>query len=150
LGRRLIERRATEAVIWGIPAVNYDLMLREMLTKTEGKVNQVLYWDRPIDWHDQTLMPNPDTIHFLAFFNTMANGPMVIEIPRASDAGSISGNIVNVWQTPLADVGPFGTDKGEGGKYLVLPPGYSAELPAGYIVLRPETYGGYALLRSDL
>jgi hypothetical protein len=36
-----IERRAVEAVIWGIPAVNYDLMLQEMLTRTKGKVNQV-------------------------------------------------------------------------------------------------------------
>ena len=41
LARRTIERRAVEAVIWGMPAVNYDLMLQEMLTKTAGKVNQV-------------------------------------------------------------------------------------------------------------
>ena len=38
---RLIRSRAVEAVIWGMPAVNYDLMLQEMLTKTAGKVNQV-------------------------------------------------------------------------------------------------------------
>jgi len=29
--RRNIERRAVEAVIWGMPAVNYDLMYQEML-----------------------------------------------------------------------------------------------------------------------
>ena len=28
LTRRTIERRAVEAVIWGMPAVNYDLMLQ--------------------------------------------------------------------------------------------------------------------------
>ena len=39
LTERTIERRAVEAVIWGIPAVNYDLMLQEMLDKTKGKVN---------------------------------------------------------------------------------------------------------------
>ena len=55
-----IERRAVEAVIWGMPAVNYDLMLQEMLTKTTGKVNQILYWSRPLDWKNQTLTPNPD------------------------------------------------------------------------------------------
>jgi hypothetical protein len=43
LARRTIERRAVEAVIWGMPAVNYDLMLQEMRTKTAGKVNQVIY-----------------------------------------------------------------------------------------------------------
>ena len=37
LVRRAIERRAVEAVIWGMPAVNTDLMLREMLAKTKGK-----------------------------------------------------------------------------------------------------------------
>jgi len=44
LNRRTQERRAIEAVIWGMPAVNYELMLHEMLTKTDGKVNQLLYW----------------------------------------------------------------------------------------------------------
>jgi hypothetical protein len=36
--------RAVEAAIRGMPAVNYDLMLQEMLTKTPGKVNRVIYW----------------------------------------------------------------------------------------------------------
>ena len=27
-----------------MPVVNYDLMLQEMLTKTAGKVNQVIDW----------------------------------------------------------------------------------------------------------
>jgi hypothetical protein len=54
LSRRNIERRTVEAVIWGMPAVNYDLMLQEMLTKTPGKVNQMIYWGRPLDWKNQT------------------------------------------------------------------------------------------------
>ena len=49
LNRRLIQSRAVEAVIWGIPAVNTDLMRQEMLTKTPGKVGQVIYWGRPLD-----------------------------------------------------------------------------------------------------
>ena len=28
LARRTVERRAVEAVIWGMPAVNFDLMLQ--------------------------------------------------------------------------------------------------------------------------
>ena len=38
LARRTMERRAVEAVIRGMPAVNYDLMLQEMLNKTKAKV----------------------------------------------------------------------------------------------------------------
>jgi hypothetical protein len=74
-----MHRRAVEAVIWGIPAVNYDLMLQEMLTKTPGKVNQVIYWGRPLDSKNQTLTPNPDALYFMAFFNTN-DGPVVLDL----------------------------------------------------------------------
>jgi hypothetical protein len=148
LARRAIERRAVEAVNWGMSAVNTDLMRQEMLTKTAGKVNQVIYWGKPLDWHNQTLTPNPDAIYLMAFFNTK-DGPIVLEIPPAN-GGSINGNIVDVWQMPLEDAGPSGADAGKGGKYLLLPPGYSEPVPEGYVILRPATFGSYALLRSNL
>lgn len=149
LSDRVVARRAFEAVVWGMPAVNTDLMLQEMLTKTKGKVNQVLFWSRPADWKNQTLTPNPDSIYFMAFFDTKEVGPIVIDIPPAN-RGSLAGNIVNVWQMPLEDAGPEGADQGKGGKFLILPPGYAAAAPSGYMVLRPQTYSGYALLRSNL
>src|SRR5262245_12989002 len=150
LGRRLIQSRAVEAAIWGMPAVNYDLMRQAMFNTTAGKENQVIYWGRPLDWHNQTLTPNPDSIYFVAFYNTKDVGPVVLEIPPAGEDGSLNVNIVNLWQMPLADGGLYGSDKGKGGKYLLLPPGYSKKVPDGYFALRPETYGGYALLRSNL
>jgi hypothetical protein len=149
LARRTIERRAVEAVIWGMPAVNYDLMRQEMFAKTKGKENEILYWSRPLDWKNQTLTPNPDSIYLMSFFNTKDVGPVVIEIPPA-DTGSLAGNIVNIWQMPLEDAGPEGADKGHGGKYLILPPGYAGTPPEGYISLQSDTYGGFALLRSNL
>ena len=150
LNRRAIERRAVEAANWGMPAVNTDLMMQEMLTKTSGKLNQVIYWGRPLDWHNQTLTPNPDAIYLMAFLNTKDAGPMVLEIPAAGDDGSLNGNIVDIWQAPLEDAGPSGADAGKGGKYLVLPPGYTSPVPEGYVALRPATFGSYALLRSNL
>jgi hypothetical protein len=150
LARRVIERRAVEAVIWGMPAVNTDLMLQEMLTKVKGKVNQIVYWSRPLNWKNQTLTPNPDSIYFMAFFNTKDTGPIVLDIPPADAGGSFAGNIVTFWQASLEDVGPEGLDKGNGGKYLILPPGYTGTPPAGYYVLQSDTYGSYALLRSNL
>jgi hypothetical protein len=150
LNDRTIHRRAVEAVNWGMSAVNTDLMLQEMINKTSGKVNQVVYWSRPLDWRNQTLTPNPDAIYLQAFFNTREAGPIVLEIPSAGDDGSINGNIVDFWQVPLEDAGPSGADAGKGGRYLLLPPGYSAPVPEDFIVLRPTTFGGYALLRSNL
>ena len=60
--RRAIERRAVEAVIWGMPAVNAELMF-EAMPAAKADFNQVVYWSRPINWKDQTLTPNPDTIY---------------------------------------------------------------------------------------
>ena len=75
------------------------------------------------DWKNQTLTPNPDTIYLMPFFNTKDVGPMVLEIPPAEGGvdhrqhrGCLAG--------ALEDVGPAGVDKGKGGKYLILPPGY--------------------------
>jgi hypothetical protein len=150
LTRRHIERRAVEAVIWGMSAVNTDLMRQEMLTNTPGKVNQFIYWGRPLDWKNQTLTPNPDTLYFMAFFNTKDVGPIVLEVPPGDDQGSLNGNIVTVWQTSLEDVGLLGVDHGAGGKFLILPPGYRDAIPDGYSLLRSDTYSGYALLRSNL
>ena len=111
LARRTIERRVVEAVVWGMPAVNFDLMLQEML-KLGGKANQIVYWSRLPDWKNQTLTPNPDAIYLMPFINTKDVGPVVIEIPPA-DEGSITGTIMDGWQTPLADVGPAGVDAGK-------------------------------------
>ena len=147
---RLARSRAVEAVIWGMPAVNYDLMLQEMLTKTPGKVNQVIYWGKPLDWKNQTLTPNPDTLYFMTFLNTSDVGPIVIEIPPANADGSLNANIVNAWQAPLEDAGLLGVDKGAGVKLLMLPPGYKEQVPTGYAALQPNTWGSYALIRSNL
>ena len=47
---------------------------------------------------------------------------------------------------PLVDIG----FEGKGGKYLILPPHYKADVPPGYILLRPKTYNSMALVRSIL
>ena len=125
LAQRTIERRAIEAVIWGMPAVNFDRMYQAMVhdAKAGEGSNKVVYWSRLFDWKNQTLTPNPDSIYLMPFFNTKDVGPVVLEIPPA-DEGSITGSIDDCWQAALEDVGPAGVDKGKGGKYLILPPDY--------------------------
>lgn len=148
LQKRTMQRRAVEAVIWGMPAVNFDLMA-EATKKAGGDWNQVVYWSRPLTWKNQTLTPNPDTIYLMPFFNTREAGPVVMEIPPAGE-GTITGSVDEGWQTAIDDVGPVGADKGKGGKYLVLPPDFIGAIPDGYIPLRSNTYQSYALLRSNL
>jgi hypothetical protein len=149
VAERALYRRAVEAAIWGMPAVNYQLMVQEIVDKLQGGLNQVVYWPRLLDWKNQTLTPNPDVIYLMPFFNTRDVGPMVLEIPPA-DEGLFNGSIMNYWQAAIEDVGPGGVDKGRGGKYLFLPPDYSDKVPDGYLPMPSDTYQGYALLRSVL
>jgi hypothetical protein len=138
-----IHRRAVEAVIWGMPAVNYDLMLQEMLNTTAAKQNEVLYMSTPADWKNQPLIPNPDAIYLMIFFNTK-EVPVVIDVPPA-DTSSFAANIDTIWQMALEDAGPQGADAGKGGKDFILPPGYKDSPPDGYITLHSDTFGGYAI-----
>ncbi|MPR13497.1 DUF1254 domain-containing protein [Microvirga tunisiensis] len=133
-----------------MPAVNTDLMRQEMLTKTPGKVNQVIYWGRPLDDRNQTLTPNPDVIYFMTFFDTRDVGPIVLDIPPGDANASLTGNIMTLWQVALEDVGLLGVDKGAGGKFVIVPPDYKGTIPTGYTVLPSDTYGAYALLRSNM
>src|SRR6476661_3892835 len=94
LQMRMIHRRAVEAIIWGMPAVNTDLMFQAMAHEVGGKWNQIVYWSRLLDWKNQTLTPNPDSVYIMPFFNTVQTGPMVIEIPPAN-GGSITGSIMD-------------------------------------------------------
>jgi hypothetical protein len=149
LDQRALYRRAVEAVVWGMPAVNFDLLLQGF-AKAGGAPNQVPFWSRLLDWKNQTLTPNPDTIYFNPFFDTKTAGPMVLEIPPAGSDGSITGSVDDCWQNALEDVGPAGVDKGAGGKYLILPPDFGGPVPGGYIPMPSDTFQTYAILRSNV
>ena len=148
LDRRTLHRRAVEAAIWGMPAVNFDAMYQAVVRDAGGGFNQVVYWSRLLDWRNQTLTPNPDAIYLMPFIDT-TDEPMVLEIP-AAEGGSITGSVDDAWQTAVEDVGLAGVDQGRGGKYLILPPGYEDEVPDGYIAMAAATRRTYGLLRSNL
>jgi hypothetical protein len=148
LQERTLHRRAVEAVIWGMPAVNYDAMYQALVRDAHGGSNQIVYWPRLLDWKNQTLTPNPDTIYLMPFIDT-TDGPVVLEIPPA-DEGSITGSIDDAWQCAIEDVGPAGVDVGTGGKYLILPPNHQGQVPDGYLGMPANTYATFALLRSNL
>ena len=147
LAARSLHRRAVEAVIWGMPAVNYERML-QAAEGNGAKLNQVVYWSQPVNAKNQTLTPNPDTIYLNPFYDTSV-GPLVLELPPADENNVIVGSFDVAWQNALADVGPAGLDKGKGGKYLILPPGYKEKVPVGYFVLQSETLRGFVILRSN-
>src|SRR5215470_3948911 len=146
LMERMIHRRAVEAAIWGMPLVNCDLMY-QAAKRLKADYNQIVYWSHLPDWKNQTLTPNPDSVYLLPLVDTKRAGPMVLEIPPAGDDGSITGSIDDCWQTAIADIGPAGADRGEGGRYLLLPPDYKDKVPDGYLAMSPVTYQTYCIAR---
>jgi hypothetical protein len=145
---RVLRGRATQAVVWGMPAVNFEL-LYDALVKAGGDWNQTVYWSKLSNWRNQTLTPNPDVIYVFPFYDTR-NGPMVLDIPPAEGSSTITGSVDDAWQTAIEDVGPAGVDKGKGGKYLITPPGYTAKVPKGYTLMRSSTFAGMVILRSNI
>ena len=91
------------------------------------------------------LTPNTSSVYFFLWVD-LKDGPLVLETPPNS-----LGIIDNAWFHYLADFGNAGPDKGKGGTYVMLPPGYDGEDPdIDAIVLQAETYGHWLLWRGFL
>jgi hypothetical protein len=74
-------------------------------------------------------------VYYMSWLDTK-NGPIVVETPP-----NTLGLVDDHWFRYVCDFGNAGPDKGKGGKFLFLPPGYKGEVPKGYFVMRPNTYG---------
>ena len=135
--------RALQAYLLALPIVNQPGM-REAIRKF-GPDNQTdVIFESLADSRTLQLTPNDNTIYNWAWLDTH-KGPLVVEVPP-----KVLGIVDDFWYHWAADVGITGRDKGQGGKYLVLPPGYSGEVPPGYLVVRPGTYGSWLIFRGYL
>lgn len=135
--------RALQAYLMAIPIVNQAGM-RDSLTKF-GPVNQTdVIWENLVDARSVELTANDNTIYNFIWLDTK-KGPLVVEVPPA-----VLGGVNDFWYRWVADVGITGEDKGRGGKYLILPPGYKGDIPADYQVMRPSTYGNWLFFRAFL
>ncbi len=143
---RMVERRAIEAAVWGMPIVNFQAM-RDGLKKDAGVGNNdVAYNSKVQTWRLRMTTNNNTTPYIFAFWN-VKDGPVVIEIPPSSQDVGIFGTLMDAWQRPLEDVGAKGKDQGRGAKYLIVPPGYQGPYPDGYITLPQKTFNGYTTMR---
>lgn len=141
----MLRSRAVDAVVWAMPMMNFKFY-RDALIEAGVGPNDVGYFSKVQDWRFQTATPNNTTPYIMTHW-TVKDGPIVIEIPAATEDVGVFGTIMDAWQRPLDDVGAAGRDKGRGAKYLVLPPGYNGPLLQGAYVYRQRTHNGFAVLR---
>jgi len=87
--------------------------------------NAVVIFSDLMDAKSLFLTANADTIYYMSVVN-LEKGPMVIEQPPLG-----LGTINDMWFSWIIDIGFPGPDRGAGGKYLIVPPGYDGPLPEG-------------------
>ena len=149
LADQLLYSRAFEVALWAMPATDSFATREAVKRDLGGKPNDVAINTRPMD-SDIHLVALQTQTPYLQGALDLNDGPVVVEIPPATDESHLYGVISDAWQRPLEDidVGLDGWDKGKGAKYLLLPPGYEGEIPAGYKVMRSRTYLQNFLIRS--
>ena len=138
--------RAFEVAAWAMPAVGI-YGFKRATEAVGGSENTILAWSKVATPKAELLTANNVTPYILAMTN-LKEGPVVVEVPPRSSKASLYGQIVDHWQYAIADVGPIGVDKGEGGRYLLLPPGYDGDVPDGFYVLNSPSYRVYFAFRS--
>jgi hypothetical protein len=109
------------------------------------KSNKIAISSQLLDSKSLYLTANTSTLYAQAFLDTEIDGPTVIEIPPGQ-----LGMINDSWFRYVENLGLIGPDKGKGGKYLVLPPGYKGDVPSGYFVVRPKTFWVWAFVRGSI
>jgi hypothetical protein len=124
--------RAFEAVLWNMPAIAIYSFRRAAFTDLGIKDNDIIAYSAPATPKLEAITAN-STTPYISAFTDLRRGPAVLEIPAAGAEGSVYGQVVDAWQFTIADVGPSGLDKGQGGKMLFTPPGFEGEVPPGYI-----------------
>jgi hypothetical protein len=88
------------------------------------------------------LTPNTTSVYMAAWLE-LQDEPMVIETPP-----NVLGIIDDHWFKYVTDFGNAGPDRGQGGKFLILPPGYRGDVPDGYYVVQTNTYGHWVIWRG--
>jgi hypothetical protein len=134
-------QRGVQAYLAGLPAAGM-CALREGY-RSFGPDNQTLLTTESLmDSRTLYFVANTETVYSMAWLDTK-DGPLVIEMPPA-----VLGFVSDFWSRFVTDVGRTGPDRGEGGKYLLLPPNYVGAVPDGYFVLRSRTYGNAIFFRG--
>jgi len=140
-------QRAVQCYLWAYPAVSFQSIMVEAKRGLGAERNVMGIADNFVDPKSLWLTANDITIYALANLDLGKDGPMVIDIAP----GAIVGLIDDFWQRSVTDVGLPGPYGDKGGKFLLLPPGYTGEIPqSGYVVIKGTTNNYNAMIRGIL
>lgn len=136
-------QRGVQAFLNSMPGAAITAF-RPALRKLGGVDGNVIIFEDLMDSKALWLTANTTVVYYMSWVDTK-NGPVVAETPP-----NTLGVMDDHWFRYVCDFGNAGPDKGKGGKFLILPPGYKGDVPEGYIVERPATYGVWLAGRGFL
>ena len=114
--------------------------LRKGFADVGVKDGDFLIFSEMMDSRSLFLTANMDTVYFWGNID-LTDGPLVIETPPR-----VLGIFDDFWFRWVGDFGLAGPDKGQGGKYLLVGPGYEGTLPEGGFFVRKSRGNHVTLL----
>lgn len=138
--------QAIQLYLWALPLVafaKWQQVHEEEFSATSGDL--VTY--KGYAEVSGILTANATTPYTIGFIDLSKTGPMIIEMPK----GHIAGGFSDFWQREVAAVGEMGPDRGEGGKYILLPPNQEDEslyLKEGYFIIRNRSMNTFFGIRT--
>ena len=132
---------AYQAFLDGTKIASMDAIRKGILEFGPANTTAVLF-EGLMDSKALFLTANTTSVYMFSWLE-LGDEPMVIETPP-----NVLGFINDHWFRYVIDFGNLGPDEGQGGKFLVLPPGYEGEVPEGYHVARTNTYGNWVIWRG--
>jgi len=134
-------QRATQAFLSTIQVASLVAM-EEGITGFGPPNTTAILFEELMDSKALFLTANTVSVYQIAWME-LGDEPMVMETPP-----NVLGFIDDAWFQFVVDFGNAGPDRGKGGKFLILPPGYDGEVPEGYFVARSQTYGNWVAWRG--
>jgi hypothetical protein len=116
--------RGVDAFLKGIPATSLEGMRLGWLELGAKTSNHVLIFDKLADSNPLFLTANTETVYGIGFLDLKTDGPTVVVVPPKAGPGVVD----DAYFRFVLNMGGPGPDRGEGGKYLILPPDYSGEI----------------------
>lgn len=136
-------QRAVQAYLLALPVVN-QVGNRDAILQMGPANTTVPIWESMVDSRTTELTANNNT-PYTWFWLDLRKGPLVLEVPP-----KVLGLVNDIWYKWNGDIGIAGQDKGKGGKYVIVPPGFKGDLPGGHYVIRTGSFSTWVAWRTFL
>lgn len=138
-------QRATQAYMDFYPALSVYAIVKSQIRDFKFKSSSDIAVAAGPGWlpSEPFLTGNNSTVYAIASLDLKIDGPTVVEIPPG-----MYGTANDALFKFMVDFGFVGPDKGEGGKYLFVPPGYEGKMPKNHFVVKSNSYRIWVMMRG--